>query len=62
MNAGKSHLKNVDAVIASVLIDTEHPPLLARTREINELNRAPDGSIGCKDRQLLEGLLEVARE
>jgi len=37
------------------------PPLLARTREINELSNAPAGSIGCKDCQLLEGLLEVAR-
>ena len=37
------------------------PPLLARTREINECNSAPDGNIGCKDCQLLEGLLEVTR-
>jgi len=37
------------------------PPLLARTREINELSSAPDKSIGCKDCQLLEGLLAVTR-
>lgn len=35
------------------------PPLLARTREIYELDSAPSGHEGCNDCQLLEGLLEV---
>lgn len=35
------------------------PPLLARTREISELSSAPEGCVGCKDCQLLEGLLRV---
>jgi len=37
------------------------PPLLARTREINEFSSAPDGSIGCKDCRLLEDLFEVTK-
>ena len=36
------------------------PPLLAKTREIYELSSAPEGCVGCKDCQLLEGLLKVA--
>ncbi|MFC1963562.1 PD-(D/E)XK nuclease family protein [Chloroflexota bacterium] len=38
------------------------PPLLAKTREINELSSAPDQSIGCKDCELLEDLLVVTSE
>lgn len=37
------------------------PPLLARTREIHELNSAPSGCEGCNDCQRLEGLLEVIK-
>lgn len=50
------------ASIHKVALDLDIiPPLLARTREINKLSSAPDGSIGCKDCQLLDGLLEVTR-
>jgi hypothetical protein len=41
-------------------ITPEHiPPLLAKVREIFELQKAPDGCTGCKDCQLLEGLVNV---
>lgn len=35
------------------------PPLLAQTRDIYELATAPNGCRGCKDCQLLEGMVEV---
>ncbi len=35
------------------------PPLLARAREIFELQKAPDGCPGCKDCQLIEGMVKV---
>jgi len=37
------------------------PPLLAKTREIYDLEGPPAGREGCSNCQLLEGLLEVAK-
>lgn len=35
------------------------PPLLARTREINELSKAPEGCTECNDCQLLNELIKT---
>ena len=36
--------------------------LLAKTREISELDAIPRSTDGCKNCQCLEGLLEIVRE
>lgn len=37
-------------------------PLLAKTREIYEMSKAPSGRAGCKDCQLLDGLITIANQ
>jgi len=56
----KTDLPGFAANIHKVMLNLSIiPPLLARTREIYELDSAPSGREGCNDCQLLEGLLEV---
>ena len=50
-----AHFRPVDLAPAKL------PPLLARVREIFELDRAPEMQDGCKNCRLLSGLISLAK-
>lgn len=50
-----AHIRTVDLKLEMV------PPLLARVRDIYELNRPPDSETGCKNCLLLQGLIDLAK-
>ena len=59
-NHDKGFSMHFHAGIHRVILDTEMIyPLLARVREISELESAPAGCSGCKDCALLESLVNI---
>ncbi len=50
-----AHIRPVDLKPETI------PPLVARVRDIYELNRPPDSETGCKNCLLLQGLIDLAR-